>query len=223
VRTGSIIIAIVVGVVAVVVAAPLPAGFRVVTGSVSPDKTLGVIAPDADHASQAAHQNQLVQVSTGKVIATIDAETVYEHENHVDITPAWSADGSLLAWYARGKWGSAVLVLLRVDHASVRQQIDVRERAVERALANARKANPAAYEAAKQEGAGNGAWFRDGFAIDVRPVTDGPPTLPFKFVVDMTSNPKELESYPAPARFAASMIGVVGRDGAITFGQFVTK
>lgn len=214
-------IAILVGLVAAVVAAPMPRGFRVVTGSISPDNTLGVIAPDVDHVDATQHQNKLVQLATNKVLATIDAETVYEHENHVDITPAWSADGSLLSWYVQGKWGSAELVLVRVERGSgVVTQIDVREAAVARALVNARRANPTAYAAAKAEGRGNGVWFRDGFAIDVRPMNDGPPTLPFKFIVEMTSNPKELDSYPAAARFAASMIGVVGHDGAIAFGTF---
>lgn len=214
-------LALVALVAGVAVAAPLPPGFTVLPQSISPDGKLGVIAPDVDHLVDKEHQNKLVEIATNKVIATIDAETVFPHENHADITPAWSSDGSLLEWYIGGKWGSFELILIRVDHGAVTQQIDVREAAVKAALANAVKANPKAYAAAKKEGEGNGRWFRDGFAIDVRPADGAPVKLPLKFVVEMTSNPKELDDYPAAARFKASMTGVVGADGKISFGSFV--
>src|SRR5262245_29240529 len=136
----------------VAAAAPLPPGFAVLPQSISPDKKLGVIAPDVDHLVDKQHQNKLIEIATGKVIATIDAETVFEHENHADITPAWSSDGSLLEWYIGGKWGSFELIVIRVEHGAVTQQIDVREAAVKTALANALKANPKAYAAAKKEG-----------------------------------------------------------------------
>jgi hypothetical protein len=114
-----------------------------------------------------------------------------------------------------------VLVLVRVDHGAVKEQIDVREPAVTAVLAAANKANPKAYAAAKKEGQGNGSWFRDGFAIDVRHDHEGAPALPFKFVVELTSNPKELDSYPAAARLKGTMTGTVGIDGKLGFGPFV--
>jgi hypothetical protein len=196
---------------------PLPPGFTVVPGSISPDNKLGVIAPDVDHVKEGAHQNQLVELATGKVLATIDADTAFPHQNHVDLAPRWSADGLWLAWYADGKWGSWVFVLVKVDGGAVRQQIDVRELGVKAALAAARKANPKAYDAAKAEGKGAGSWYRDGFAIDVRPDGDKL-ALPLKVSVTMTSNPKELDDYPAAARFAGTMAGFVGADGKVGFG-----
>jgi len=204
-------------------ATPLPAGFTIVPSSISPDHKLGVIAPDFDHVKEHERQNKLVEIATGKVVATIAADTRFEHENNTDIKPVWSSDGKWLEWRADGKWGSVALVLLEIDHGAVKRQIDVREPAVKAALAAAKKANPKAYAAARKEGEGEGSWFRDGFAIDVHPDHEGPPSLPFKFVIELTSNPKELDSYPVAARLAGTMTGTVDANGELAFGPFVTK
>jgi len=204
-----------------VAAATPPPGFKIWPSSISPDGKLGVIVPDVDHLKDKERQNKLVEIATGKVIATLAAETVFDHQNNTDITPSWSKDGTLLEWKADGKWGSLMLVLVRVDHGAVKDQIDVREAAVTAALAAANKANPKAYAAAKKEGEGNGSWFRDGFAIDVRQDHEGAPSLPFKLVIELTSNPKEIDDYPAAARLKGTMTGTVGVDGKISFGAFV--
>jgi hypothetical protein len=199
-------------------AAAWPAGFDVLPGSRSPDGTLAVLAPDAAHAKDGARQNQLVEIGTGKLLATIAADTVFEHQNHVDAAPRWSADGALLVWYADGKWGSYVFVLLRLDHGRVVAQIDVRGRAVAGALAAVRAAHPKGYAAAKEAGRGEGRWFRDGFAVDVRPATDET-TLPLPIAITLTSNPKALDDYPAAAWIEGKMTGVVGVDGKVTLGR----
>ncbi|HEV7557023.1 MAG TPA: hypothetical protein VGO00_16265 [Kofleriaceae bacterium] len=213
-----VVVALCVGVAA---ATPLPPGFKIWPSSISPDRKLGVIVPDVDHLKDNQRQNQLVDIATGKVIATLAADTVFEHQNNTDIKPSWSKDGTLLEWMAEGKWGSLVLVLVRVDHGAVKDQIDVREAAVTAVLAAANKANPKAYAAAKKEGAGEGSWFRDGFAIDVRQDHEGAPSLPFKIVIELTSNPKELDDYPVAARLKGTMTGTVGVDGKLGFGPFV--
>jgi hypothetical protein len=83
-----------------------PDGFGVERSSLSPDKRYGVLAPDLDHYDDAAtHQNKLVEVKTGRVLAVIQAETGMVHMNHGGILPSrWSADGSLLLWKVDGKW-----------------------------------------------------------------------------------------------------------------------
>jgi hypothetical protein len=192
-------------------------GAHVLPGSKSPDGKLGVLAPDAAHAKDGGHENKLVEVDTGKVLAKIDADTVFEHQNHVDAAPRWSDDGGLLVWLADGKWGSYVFVLLRLEHGAVVQQVDVRGRAVAAALAAVRAADPKGYAAARRAGKGEGRWFRDGFAIDVRPASDKT-ALPLPIEVSVTSNPKGLDSYPAAAWIEGKMTGVVTAEGQVTLG-----
>ena len=203
-------LAILVVVSATAAASPLPKGFAVVPTSASPDGKLAVIAPDTrTPPTKHSHDNKLIEVATGKVIATLVSPTAPIHDSEVDFEPRWSADGSLLEWYVDGKWGSYALVLVRVEHGAVISQIDVRELAVHEVLAEVQRAHPAAAAAAKREGAQAGWWFRDGLAIDVKPAgisetNDGrtiprPTKLPLAFDVTYTSNPKGLDSYPAAA------------------------
>jgi hypothetical protein len=203
------------------IARNLPDDFEVVSASLSPDGKLGVIAPDRDHVKDRDHQNKLVEIATGKVLAVIDADTAFEHQNHTTLSPRWSDDGSLLVWYVEGKWGSYALVLLRLEHGAVTWQLNARDRAVQEALRAAKQANPTAYAAAKQEGKDEGAWFRDGFAIDVRPeeLDATKIALPLRLVIEMTSNPKDMDSYPSAARFSGKLTGVVGIDGKLTFSK----
>jgi hypothetical protein len=203
------------------VARNLPDGFKVVAASISPDGKLGVIAPDLDHVKDREHQNKLIEIATGKVLAVIDADTAFEHQNHTTLSPKWSDDGSLLVWYVDGKWGSYALVLVRLEHGAVTSQINARELAVAEALRAAKQASPMAYAAARQEGKDNGSWFRDGFAIEVRPEASETTklALPMKLVIEMTSNPKEMDSYPKAARFSGKLTGVVGADGKLTFSK----
>lgn len=201
----------------------LPDGFQVVPSSLSLDGKLGVIAPDLDHAKDREHQNKLIEIATGKVLAVIDADTAFEHQNHTTLSPKWSEDSSLLVWYVDGKWGSYALVLLRIDHGAVTAQINARELAVQEALRAARQANPKACASAKLEGKDSGSWFRDGFAIEVRPEASETAkiALPLKLVIEMTSNPKAMDSYPKAARFSGKLTGVVGADGKLTFSKLV--
>jgi hypothetical protein len=201
-------------------AGPLPKGFAVIKASISPDGKLGVIGPDVDHAREQAdsRQNQLVVLATGKVLATIDAPTTFEHENHADFAPQWSTDGSLLEWYVDGKWGSFALVLVRVEHGAVTAQLDVRDLAVREVLAEVQRTHPLAAAAAKREGATDGWWFRDGLAIEVKPtgtvvhdegIVAPRPALPLTIEVTYTSNPKELDEYPKAAQLSGTLSLVV--------------
>lgn len=200
-------------------ARPIPDGFTVVRSSISPDRKLAVIAPDLDHATDRAH-NQLIELATGKVLAVIAGPAAFEHQNHTTLSPRWSADGGLLLWYVDGKWGSYALALLRLERGAVTAQLDLRELAVQHALRAARDARPQAYAAARLEGRDAGAWFRDGLAIDVRPAgAQAKLALPLALDVALTSNPKELDDYPAAARLTGSLTAVVDADGKLTFSK----
>ena len=136
-------LAILVVVSATAAASPLPKGFAVVPTSASPDGKLAVIAPDTrTPPTKDSHDNKLIEVATGKVIATLVSPTAPIHDSEVDFEPRWSADGSLLEWYVDGKWGSYALVLVRVEHGAVISQIDVRELAVHEVLAEVQARAP---------------------------------------------------------------------------------
>lgn len=206
-------------------AAP-PKGYSVVPKSMSPGGKLAVIAPhDPSDTDQDTHDDKLVEVATGKVIAPLASRTVALHDGHADFEPRWSADGSLLEWYVDGKWGSYALVLVRVAHGAVTSQIDVRELAVHEVLAEVARTHPSAAAAAKREGAPDGWWFRDGLAIDVKPagtnVTDAGldvprPALPLALEVTFTSNPKQLDSYPAAAEVDGKLALAIDAQGKLT-------
>jgi hypothetical protein len=205
-------------------AAP-PKGYSVVPKSTSPDGKLAVIAPDEPtDTDQRTHDDKLVEVATGKVIASLVSPTAALHDGHAELEPRWSADGSLLEWYVDGKWGSYALVLVRVAHGAATSQIDVRELAVHEVLAEVARTHPSAAAVAKREGAQSGWWFRDGLAIDVKPagtkVTDDGldvprPALPLALEVTYTSNPKQLDSYPAAGKLDGTLALAIDAQGKL--------
>lgn len=158
----------------------------------SPDGKLGVTV-FADQDAAEGHHNQVVELATGKVIATLASEPVFEHENHATFEPRWSSDGSLLVWYVDGKWGSFALEVVQLDdaHGKALWQVDVRAAAVKAALAEMKRVAPKKYEAVKAQHRDWGSWYSDGFAIDVRAARPRHLELPLDIGVAMTSNPKE--------------------------------
>jgi hypothetical protein len=211
--------------VAATAAAAPPKGYAVVPKSTSPDGKLAVIAPDDPRDNeQTTHDDKLVELATGKVLASLVSPTAALHESNLDFEPRWSADGTLLEWYVDGKWGSYALVLVRVAHGSVTEQIDVRELAVHEVLADVQRTHPSAAAVAKREGAQSGWWFRDGLAIDVKPTgtnvrddgLDVPrPALPLSLEVAYTSNPKELDSYPAAGKLDGKLALAIDAQGKL--------
>jgi hypothetical protein len=199
----------------------VPRGFEIVAGSTSPDGKLAVIAPDADHVKDGVRQNGIIDVATGKIVATIAADTTMLHQNNTDFAPKWAKDGSWLLWEVDGKWGTTALVLVQVEQNAVKRQIDLREPAVKRALAEAKKADPKHYAGAKKYGEGDGAWFRDGFAIEVVPVDRTKVALPMRLAIELTSNPKGDDPFPADADLSGKLTATVAADGTIGFGTFV--
>jgi hypothetical protein len=130
-------------------------------------------------------------VSTGKTLTRIQGECFFDHQGQISFHPQWSKDGATLLWRSDNKWGSANVRIVQLKAGKVTKQFDVRGPAVKKVLASIRKLAPKPYAAAKKNGKGSGAWFRDGFAIDVQPVisSDGV-TWPLKVSIDITSDPK---------------------------------
>ncbi|HEY1548700.1 MAG TPA: hypothetical protein VGG28_12815, partial [Kofleriaceae bacterium] len=168
--------------------------------------------------------NQLIEVATGKVVATLVSTPAPLTQSELAFYPVWSKDGALLEWYVDGKWGSWALVLVHVDRGSA-SQIDARELAVHEVLAETQRTHRDAATAAKRQGAQSGSWFRDGLAIDVKPAGtklagDGvivpAPALPLALDVTYTSNPKQLDDYPKSAQVDGKLSLAIDAHGKLT-------
>jgi hypothetical protein len=201
--------------------AGVPKGFAVVAKSVSPDGKLEVIAPDD---ASSTSPDQLIEVATGKIVATLISTPAVIDQNHLEFYPTWSKDGAWLEWYVDGKWGSWALLLVHVEHGAVTSQIDARELAVREVLAEVQRTHRDAAAAAKRQGAQSGSWSRDGLSIDVKPtgtkLSDSgwivpAPTLPLSLDVTYTSNPKQLDEYPKSAELDGTLPLAIDAQGKL--------
>jgi hypothetical protein len=147
-----------------------------------------------------------------------DGDLGVQRQGQSEFTARWSADGQSLLWVATNKWGVANAQVVRIARGKLKA-VDVRLPAVKRVLAAVKRASPAPYAASKRHAKGLGSWFRDGFAVDVRPAGAGPLTWRLVFTVDATSDHKCM--YPAAERAGGTMSASLGADGAWTFGAFV--
>jgi hypothetical protein len=183
--------------------------------SISPDGRYGVTVGDVE---KHIGPNMLVEIKTKKVLAVLASEPFFLHEGHAEPQPRWSPDGKTLLWYIDGKWGSFVLLVLRVERGAVKWQAELREPAIAHALAQARKAQPALYERIKKNGAGDGSWWRDGFAVDVRPEPDDAQKswLPMKIAVSIDANPKQIADEP---NLVGNLAGTLAADGKLKLGK----
>jgi len=196
-------------------AAP-PDGFTVVAKS--PDGKLGVLVPDADHVKDGEQQNAVVELATGKVIATIDASTVFVSQSHAEIRARWSADRSTLVWYVDGKWESYAFVVLTFEQGTV-HQLDVRRAVLPKALAAMRAARPKVFAEIKAHSDRLGPFYNDGFVVDIRPA-NAKASLPLPIVIEINGNPKHMDDLP---KLAGEMTGVVGTDGKLTLSKLTVK
>ncbi|HXX42463.1 MAG TPA: hypothetical protein VEI58_09385 [Chthoniobacterales bacterium] len=203
-----------------------PVGFGVAESSVSPDKRYGVLAPaDSDHYDENGKpQNKVVEIGTGRVLATIEAETGLVHMNHGGILPAsWSSDGSFVLWQVDGKWCPRALVLIKIENGEVIWQRDLLKLMQQEILARTRQADPKKYAAAKKRNAGSGEHFPDGFTINVSTAEaeNGPLSLPLALHAELESDPKGIEGFPESAKINTELDGMIDREGKMTFKNFV--
>lgn len=250
-RTILLALAVVIGVgrhVRPVATAParLPQDDEVLPASTSPDGKHAVLGVDLDALPAGtdpdAYPCQILEVATGKVLGAIAAPSFYRREGHATASYRWSKDGSLLLWFVQGKWGSLAVAVVKVAHGAIVEQIDVRAQAVRHTLAALKRARPKMYAIAKHEGEDDGSWFRDGFAIDVKPDRAAlneavyepwledpipPPSreataavaLPMTFVIEVTSNTKQRNDYPVAGDLRARGTVTVDATGKLEFSQ----
>jgi len=197
------------------------ADFIAVPGSRSPDGAWEVSIPSM--ASQLAGdpprcEVRIVNVASGALLGRIPGECFHEHQGQSEFTARWSEDGQALLWVATNKWGVANAQLVRIAGGKLKA-VDVRLPAVKRVLAAVKRASPAPYAASKRHAKGLGSWFRDGFAVDVRPAGAGALTWPLAFTIDATSDHKCM--YTAAERAGGTMSASLAADGKWTFGAFV--
>jgi hypothetical protein len=199
----------------------VPANYSVPDTTLSPDHAYGVTVPQADHYDDIPNpQNQLVEVKTGRVLATIKADAGWDRGNYDSVLPpTWSPDGSLLLWHVDGKWSPTALVLINIQNGVVKWQLDLLKAAQQAILAQTKKAQPAKYAAAKKENSGNGSAYPDGFTVDVAALipSNQPLALPLKVQANLTSNPKQDEGM---TDLDATITGSVDKNGKFTVTKF---
>lgn len=223
----------------IVVAGDLPQptllnGYVIPPGTVSPSNRYGVSVFDntVNPIPDEIEDNNLIELSSGRVIGRIDADAGIMHMNHGGILPArWSKDSSLLLWEVDGKWSPRALTLLKVDNGKIQWQLKVLEAAQQAILSRTRAAAPAKYAAARKYNHGSGSAYPDGFTINVRVEGDKerggpkenvkgkPISLPLKVHAELTSNPKEME-WPEEAQLDSELDCVIGEGGVFTVSRF---
>jgi hypothetical protein len=201
------------------------ANFIVPKSSVSPDGRYGVLAPaDWDHfEDDGKGQNKLVEMQSGRVLASINADTGLMQMNHGGILSArWSANSSYLIWTVDGKWAFRALVLLKIENGEVKWQRDLLTQMQQEILARTRKAKPRNYAAAKKQNAGNGTGYPDGFTISV--TVAGEEGAPLKFPLflhaQLQSNPKDIENFPKNAELTSEMDATMNAYGKLVVKEF---
>ena len=205
----------------------LPEGYTIPPSTISPDGRYGVLVPDSAHQDKNndSNQNRLVEIGTGRVLATINAVTWWEDRpgqttrNHASLDPHWSADSSMLSWVIGGKWFPAACVLLKMRNANIEWQFDVFKSSQKDILARTKVAVPRNYEAAKRRNEGNSIHYPDGFTVSIETPT-GQISLPLRLQVTLTSNPKQIEDFPRDAWIRATMLATITSDGQIGFSAY---
>jgi len=202
-----------------------PEGFRIAPASVSPDGRYGVLVPDVAHYKEnGPPQNQLVEVKSGAVLATIDAETFAEGSNG-DLRCAWSQDGSVLVWYVEGHLMPSAYIMLKVEGDKVAWQVDVAKSVQQIIVPQAKSAAPENYAAAVKFNKGNGSAYPDGFTV-TETFPEAGFTLPWQGRALLNSNPKNFPSsgpdttIPPSANLGARIDFIIARDGAFSAADF---
>ena len=170
----------------------------------SPDHRYGVTIP-VFHIEAAQEpddrMNKVVELRTGNLVAVLHADPPgYDRAlNHHEAPVArWSPDSSVLLWEIGGKWCPDALILLKIEQNRAKWQLDLLRTAQQAVLSRTRDTAPEQYKICKDDNAGNGSAFPEGFTIDV--TTDAKyaktVSLPLSVHADLTANPKQIEGKP---------------------------
>jgi hypothetical protein len=190
--------------------------FAIPDSTLSPDRRYGVTVPvlDLDRKYQVAN-NELVEMATGKVLASIGEVTVSDPMNHEKLLPSrWSKDGKFLLWEVDGKWFPYALILLKLENGKV-TQYDLLALAQKAILAETKKAAPEKYEAARKANKGSGSAYPEGFSVDVEALD--PIAFPLRLRIALTANPKGMENFPD---LDSSMDAVLTAEGKLDIKSF---
>lgn len=181
----------------------------------SPDGRLAVWVPKSSLAGGSI-QNKIVEVKSGRVFAVLP-KAGYLSANHQSVAGRWSKDGSVLEWTVTGKWTPDAVTFTKIKDGAVVWSRDIKTTCDEAILSRCRKAAPSEYARRKEENAGSGSAYPDGFTVDVRPGDHdaAPVKLPMKICIDMTSDPKDAgDGKPLTAWLDA----ILEEDGQLTIG-----
>jgi len=198
------------------------AEFVAVPGSRSPDGAWEVAIPSLasqEEGTPPRCETRIVNVQSGALLGRIPGECFHERQGQSQVSARWSADGHTLLWLATNKWGMANVQVVRIADGKLVKTFDVRPPAQKRVLAFVRRTSPALYTRTQRHGRGAGSWFRDGFAIDVRPAGTGALTWPLALTIDITSDHKC--DRPAADRTGGTMAATLDAKLNWTFGPFV--
>lgn len=213
--------------------------YEVTNKLVSPNDRMGVTIPAEDRIDGG---NQLIELATGKIIATLPGWPASDRMNHGGYEGKWSKDNCLFLWIKYGKWSSDSVVVCKLSQGSVLWINNLTPACQKAILDGVKKAVPNAYaEEVKETKQAQDTYFKkfhepdrtvdyiksygstvypDGFTVDVR-IGGGPdanPKLPMQIKVDLTSEPKYIEGLDPEKIIDAWLDGVLDPNGVLTFG-----
>ena len=113
-------------------------------------------------------------------------------------------------------------MLLKIRNGRLLWQFNVLEAAQRAIMTRTKRASPRRYKAAVRENKGSGGAYPDGFtvSVDVNVEAGKPLILPLKVTVSLTSNPKQIESYPKRAELNSELSGILTKEGRFKVTRF---
>ena len=200
---------------------PSPSAADVSPITLSADGRFGVTVPESDTDDQGKDTNNaIVEIKTAHVLGVIQGPVATQHMNNDEVSPTyWTPDDSALLWLVNAKWGVGTVILINLHGGKIARQVDVLALLQKEILNRTRAARPKDYSAVKLAGAGDGSWFKDGFAINV--VFDaeaGKLRFPVSAHVFLTSDVKG--EGQDETKLDSRMNAEVSRDGAVKVIKF---
>lgn len=198
----------------------LSAGYTMPATTISPDGRYGITVPSLADAITDP-KNEVIEIKTGRIVGAIPKEyAAFDRMNHGGIVPAcWTGDDSMFLWQVDGKWGFDTEILVKLERGKIKKVVDVLNELQQEFLRRARQAVPNKYAAVKAAGAGDGSWWKDGFATDFVLDSSGRPLkFPMLFHCFLSSDPKGAED--KRDKVEARMTAQVNEDGTFKVDDF---
>lgn len=187
--------------------------------TLSPDKTYGITVPSGTEYPE-RNGNSLVEVSTGKEVAVIQAATAAVQQNHGGYSANWTQDGENLLWSVDGKWFPRALMLIGISETEAVQQLDLLERCQQEILRRVKAESPERYRLTRETETGSA--YPDGFTIMLDWSSESL-SFPLEIDIELTNDPKGLaETDPefAARLLQATLQAEVKEDFSPEFSKF---